>query len=299
MTGSRFVRLCLALLVTAAGHVVVSSLDEGESVLATAMQRNLRSRIVGGSVANKKRYPYFTRLEFISYNSKTSMQSTGYCGGTLIDKNVVLTAAHCVIPPQGYKVQSITAYVNATSQDTLRKPNSGYHHIRIASQSCVHRYYDAVTLFSDVAVVFLDKSIDTKVVTPAKINGNANIPADGQSVTAIGLGATDNYQAFPKDLLEVSVSIIDGSVCEKRYILNEFYDLYQICAGGTKGTWHGDSGGPLLLKGTGASKDVVVGITSYGVFSAPGAFARASMYGYWVQDRVYDYNHNITKTMCK
>jgi secreted trypsin-like serine protease len=163
--------------------------------------------------------------------------------------------------------------------------------------------YNNVTLFSDVAVVFLDKSIDTKVVTPAKINGNANIPVDGQSVTAIGLGNVDNYLTSPKDLLEVSVSIIDGSVCEKRYILNEFYDLYQICAGGTKGVCSGDSGGPLFLKGVDASKDVVVGIASFvspaGCGKYPDAYARASMYGNWVQARVYDYNHGIAKTMCK
>ena len=44
------------------------------------------NRIVGGSEAGKHQYPWMIRLV-----------AGGYCGGTLISSQYVLTAAHCVV----------------------------------------------------------------------------------------------------------------------------------------------------------------------------------------------------------
>ena len=47
---------------------------------------NKDNRIVGGSEAGKHQYPWMIRLV-----------AGGYCGGTLISSQYVLTAAHCVV----------------------------------------------------------------------------------------------------------------------------------------------------------------------------------------------------------
>ena len=283
MTGSRFLRLYLVLL--AAGPLI-SALDEGESVAATMSPRNLRSRIVGGTKADPKRYPYSTFLEIVFKDSSGNL-NLAHCGGTLIAKDVVLTAAHCFA--QGsLKPWSIDAWVNCTSFDW-----SPYEYFRTATYYLKHTFYKASTHANDIALAFLDESVTG--VTLAKINKRASTPAVGKAVTAIGLGLIKRPPEVDTTYLrQVSMTTLDGSSCLNAYGSSEFKKLNHICAGSTKGTCQGDSGGPLLLKGTTASKDVVVGITSYGLKAGcglkPSAYTRVSKYAPWINSAVCNYS---------
>jgi len=51
-------------------------------------------RILGGNEAAINEYPY--QVGIISSDSTNPSEEDGFCGGSLISKNAVITAAHCV-----------------------------------------------------------------------------------------------------------------------------------------------------------------------------------------------------------
>ena len=292
MAGSRFLRLCLVLL--AAGRVV-STMVEGESVVSTTSKRNLGSRIVGGTKTDPKRHPYFTYME-ITFQSGWWGTYSKFCGGTLIAKDVVLTAAHCLTSESSVdEVLTIQAYVNSTTTYYNQ-----YEYSRVASQFLVHASYDASAYANDIALVFLDEPVEK--VTLAKITKNGSAPVVGKAVTAIGLGLLQRPDEVDATyLMQVSMKTLRGSDCSNLYGASYFRNLNQICAGSTKNTCDGDYGGPLLLKGTTASKDLVAGITSHGYSEGcgqkPTVYTRVSKYVRWIETGVCDYSDYPT-TAC-
>ena len=198
----------------------------------------------------------------------------------------MLTAAHCLT--RGVDaVWSVDTWVNRTSMY-----ESPYDYYRTASYYLKHTY-NSITYANDIALAFLDKSVTG--VTLAKINKRASTPAVGKAVTAIGLGKLKNPPAVDATyLIQVSMTTLRGSSCVNVHGSSKFKNLNHICDGSTKGTCHGDSGGPLLLKGTTASKDIVVGITSYGSKAGcglkPSAYTRVSKYALWINSAVCSYS---------
>ena len=279
MTSSRFFLLGLFLL--AAGNIV-SAMDEGESIASTS-QRNLGSRIVGGTKAIPTRYPYFTYLN-VTFDTLSTPYSTS-CGGTLIANDVVLTSADCLTPfGWNESVASIDTYVNATT-----RPVGRYAYYRPAKAFTIHSSFDWQTFANDIALIYLENPVTG--VTLAQINKVAATPAVGKAVNAIGLGHIRNPPVVrATNLMQVSMNTLQASVCTKVYGSKDFKTANQICSGTTKNICYGDGGGPLLLTGTTASKDVQVGITSYFKGSTCGGtasvFTRVSKYVTWINSNV-------------
>ncbi|KAF0691168.1 hypothetical protein As57867_017492, partial [Aphanomyces stellatus] len=65
--------------------------------------------IVGGKEATVGQHLYVTSLRFTA-------NGTADCGGSLIAPNVVLTAAHCVVPPEPHYV-AIGSHFDVGTQD--------------------------------------------------------------------------------------------------------------------------------------------------------------------------------------
>ena len=215
--------------------------------------------------------------------------SSGICGGALIAKDAVLTAAHCVVSADpSYTLFSIDLWVNATQ--TLS--DSPYEYQRSADFSIHHSSHNPSLLSKDVAIVFFSKPVSG--VPLANINRNSKIPAVGKAVTAIGLGAVKNPPpVFATHLMQVSMNTLAGSKCSQQYGAAAFQNSNHLCAGGTKGTCQGDSGGPVLIKGATSSNDIVVGITSYGGKPCgvkPNAYTRVSKYATWITDNICFYS---------
>ena len=241
----------------------------------------MEERIIGGSVVNQTRYPYFTQL-LIFLTSGDILT----CGGTLIAPDVVLSAAHC-LTGFAFPVSRVTAFVNATKRAT-----SMYKYKRDVVDIVLHPDYNfsKSTRRNDVAVLKLKENVTG--VPYVKINKNPARPiADGARVTTIGLGKNNSdLSSNPDFLLEVSIKTVSFATCSKYYtaIANDI----MICAGGLSGPCGGDSGGPLTVLGTTAGNDVQVGITSFrptalcGTTEAPLGFTRVSYYADWIDMQV-------------
>ena len=258
--------LCFFLLAAGQGQAALATTsstpttkDEGEAIASSMeKERDLASRITGGTTARKTRYPFFTYV---------------------IAKDVVLTAAHCVVNAVAIEVR-----VNSTSF-----ASSPYEYNREASSWLIHPNYDRFTLANDIALLFLSLAVDG--VPLPKINRKKSEPKAGKSVTAIGLGKIQSSpQVLPTDLMQVSMKTLPAEECNI-YNTNVFQDMNHICVGDSKNICQGDSGGPLLLTGKGRpSKDVVVGISSYtgGVSCGeyPSGFTRVSKFASWITEHV-------------
>ena len=266
------------------------------------------SGIVGGSVADPTRYPYFcghvTTREVVG-------ESATIRGGTLIAPDVVLTDAGRITPDfDGNAVLSIKVWVNKTSVE-----KSGYEYERNARFWLPHPDADYDIVDNYIGLIFLDEPVIG--VPLVKLNRKTSIPKTGQSFTAIGLGLTNDVpEVFPENLMQVGgVDAVPWDVCTKAMEPGVFVEDLGFCAGGERRgpCWY-DGGAPLLdltdKRSAHPDKDVQVGIYVSGSLPTdtlgsdneqcmlrgyPAYFARVSHYAKWIDSSVRMHSQYSTK----
>ncbi len=199
----------------------------------------LHSRIVGGEEAGRDEFPFIVSLQ----------SSEGhFCGGSLIKKDWVLTAAHCLgggTPSQ--VVIGLYDRSDTRNTETFRP-----------AQVIVHPRNNSATMDFDFALIRLDH--ESKYAPVAL--GRAELEGTIDLVTA-GWGAIEQGSDLSERLLKVTVPFVNNIGCSKAYP-GQITDT-MICAGldqGGKDSCQGDSGGPLLM-GAGAQR-TLVGVVSWG-----------------------------------
>jgi len=220
-----------------------------------------QTRIIGGSTVSINRYTYAVSLQ----------DSWGhFCGGALIAKDVVLTAAHCL----GGNFKAVIGredIYQANTGDVIQK-----------KRTVSHPDYDTKTTEFDIALVFLSRET-TASVKLARPNSRAALPQSGQTVTVMGWGDTiaeDDLMELSENLQAVDVKTITNSQCEASSgRVNGQYDSYanqifdaMLCASDTnQDACQGDSGGPLVIKSNNGN-DIIVGTVSWGIGCASSIF---------------------------
>ncbi|XP_066252003.1 uncharacterized protein [Euwallacea similis] len=224
-------------------------------------------KIVGGSVASRNQFPYQAALV---------INNSGFCGGSIISNQWILTAAHCV--DTANSVQVILGAHNPMT--TTNEPTQ----VRLTSSSrVVHNQWNSATLANDVAVL----RVSNIPVGNTGISAISLAPASsgtfaGSTATVSGWGRTsDSSNAISSELRFVQVPVITNAVCQSSY--GSIVQAQHICTSGTggRGSCNGDSGGPLVIGG------VEVGVVSFGATRCqaghPSAFARVSHFRAWIQ----------------
>ncbi|KAL6703508.1 hypothetical protein ACN47E_009606 [Coniothyrium glycines] len=216
-------------------------------------------QIVGGVAASAGEFPFIV-----------SLQSGGshFCGGSLINGNTVVTAAHCTV---GQSVSSLTVRAGSLNR------SSGGTVVRVSSIR-PHPSYSAGTYNNDIAVWKLATSIPTSsTIGYATLAASGSDPADGTVATTAGWGTTTSGgSSLPAALRKVDVPIIGRTQCRADYGTSRVTDA-MICAGydaGGRDSCQGDSGGPIVNTST----RTLLGVVSWGdgcaAAGAPGVYAR-------------------------
>lgn len=263
-----------------------------------------RYRIVGGQDANPNDWPFIVGLE--GNPGGSFYPGMVFCGGSLINNQWVLTAAHCLFAPDGRKVTADEILIRRIAPNGKFSDQSWQ-----LSAAIPHDDYDGPK--NDVALLKLTRNLDinnsdvailanssteqawagTETCTAVAGWGSMRFsPAPGlqSSPEAIAQTASRTYPASSAARLQaVNVPILSSQSCQSAYGTRETIsgDVH-LCAGhlsGGRDSCHGDSGGPLIVK-AGPNGYLLVGIVSFGQGCAdrnsPGVYARVSTYRDWV-----------------
>ncbi|XP_025836154.1 brachyurin-like [Agrilus planipennis] len=230
------------------------------------------TRIVGGSEAVPNSIPYQAALRLFYDDG-----STNFCGGSLITKRYVLTAAHCLVDNLVSLEVILGAHKFRENEATQQSiPTSTFK---------VHERFNNQTLENDVGVVYLE--------TPAEINRYVQVIAlpsradvsnsfAGSAAIASGWGYTSTSASDVTEALRyINVTILTKAACSVTY--KDVRDSV-ICSSGAgkKGLCAGDSGGPL------AANKKLVGVASFRGFNGceagdPSGFSRVTSFLNWIK----------------
>ncbi|XP_063045197.1 chymotrypsin A-like isoform X2 [Engraulis encrasicolus] len=224
------------------------------------------SRIVNGEEAVPHSWPWQVSLQ----------DYTGFhfCGGSLINENWVVTAAHCNVRTSHRVI--LGEHNKAANGEEIQVMKVG--------KVFKHPKYNQFTINNDVLLI--------KLASPAQINPrvspvcvaetNDNFPGGMRCVTS-GWGLTKHSSDTPALLQQASLPLLSNTQC-KQFWGNRISDL-MICAGASgASSCMGDSGGPLVCEQAGAW--TLVGIVSWGSGTCtptmPGVYARVTALRSWM-----------------
>ncbi|GJQ77880.1 hypothetical protein Trydic_g16133 [Trypoxylus dichotomus] len=221
-------------------------------------------RIAGGIAVEDRAYPFMVSLRHLP--------NEHFCGGSIISKQWVLTAAQCMFGQTVSRVKVVAG---------TNKLDSGGTAVGIQRVIIHPEYGNTSEKPNDIALIRLVSAL-TYSISIGQIPINTNKFDSYTTVTAIGWGSTKRDGPLSNKLLQYSTQTIPQTTCRgywRRLTEN------QICTtfAPQKGICRGDSGGPLID----AKSKTQVGIASVHCSrrysrTYPDVYTRISEYVLWI-----------------
>ncbi|KAL1020668.1 hypothetical protein UPYG_G00003110 [Umbra pygmaea] len=243
--------------------------------LAVSCQQPIQGRIIGGYVPAPNSVKYIVSMQEI-------ISGKHFCGGSLINKFWVLTAAHCNIG-----VDKIIIVAGDYSLNVYE----GTEQLFLPQALVPYPQYNKDTHDADIMLI--------KLKAPVVMNSYVSIAllprqdasvAEGRVCSVSGWGFTSPGGGIPSTLHIVKLPIVSTIQCNSSASFNGKITSNMLCAGystGGKDSCQGDSGGPLVCEGR------LYGVVSWGEGCAearyPGVYTEVSKFRRWIDQTIFNY----------
>ncbi|XP_037308811.2 trypsin-like [Pungitius pungitius] len=222
-------------------------------------------RVIGGQECEPHSRPFMASLNY-GYH---------FCGGVLVNRQWVLSVAHCWYNPYAMQIMlgEHDVRVFEGTEQLMKTENIIW-----------HPSYDYQTLDFDIMLIKLFHPVEvTSAVAPIPLPTGCPVGGLPCSVSGWGYTAIDGAATTPRRLQCLDVPIVDEQDCEEAY--PGMITPRMVCAGymdGGRDACNGDSGSPLVCVGE------VHGLVSWGQGCAqpnyPGVYVKVCEFLSWIQD---------------
>ncbi|KAF7399702.1 hypothetical protein HZH68_008294 [Vespula germanica] len=231
----------------------------------------LEPRIVNGVDAKPGEIPYQISLQM-------KLSNFHFCGGSILNKNYVITAAHCVLTKSKNNIQVVAG------TNYLNDEKSSIHNVK---NIIVHENYNPSDSWkNDIALLeVVEPFSETKLISFINLPTSHDVINANDRAVISGWGRLWQNGATTKKLQRAQIYIADQTYCRNMYSKMN-YNIHDshICAydpESPRGSCHGDSGGPLTVNGK------LVGLVSWAKACAltdyPTVYTRVSEFKNWIR----------------
>ncbi|XP_026865993.2 transmembrane protease serine 3 [Electrophorus electricus] len=247
----------------------ISGLVTALKCIECGIRPGLRSRIVRGNMSVSGQFPWQASLQY---------QSQYICGGSVITKQWIVTAAHCVY---GFASPSLWSVRVGISE----QPVSGAGDLAVA-KVLYHAAYHPERVQYDIALVRLAQPLTfSGQVQPICLPNYGQDFRPGSVCWVSGWGATQSGGEVSSSLQSATVPLLSARQCARHGLSS-----WSVCAGYLKGgsdTCQGDSGSPLACED---SVWKLVGVASWsqgcGGRNNPGIYTSIIQALPWIQQNM-------------
>ena len=232
-------------------------------------------KIVGGIEAEEGTWPWQASVQDVFFGH--------FCGGSLVDDEWVVTAAHCV---DFAAAESLIVVLGRHDLTT----SMGEEHT--VSEIIVHPDWNPFTSDNDIALLRLSSTSSQEALSVVTL-GDEPLVAPGVTATVTGWGALSEGGFGSDQLQQVEVDIVSNEVANAPEAYDGQVTENMIAAGfaeGGKDSCQGDSGGPLVVPNSDATGWKLAGIVSWGFGCARpnlyGIYTRAGNYSLWIDGHI-------------
>ncbi|KAK5638771.1 hypothetical protein RI129_013066 [Pyrocoelia pectoralis] len=209
------------------------------------VKSGLEQRIIGGSTAKISNFPFYVSIRAYPNNY--------LCGGAIIDRYWVVTAAQCVYSkyPNNILVVAGTDALNGTGD------RYGVYSIHI------NPFFNSITKTNDTALLKLTRKL-TYGKNISSIALAKDVLSDGKTLELCGFGAfAYPFRSMSSHLNSIEIKSISNAQCSAA--LNRQIHKSNLCTKGksAKGACVGDVGSPLISRGGFFEKTKLYGIVSW------------------------------------